>query len=270
MKNRKAFITGISSTYLKKKEIDFLKTNKPWGVILYSRNINNFKQTKKLINKIKLCFRDNKYPIIIDEEGGRISRLKKIIDTSLFSPKYFGKLYLKNKKNFFYQYKIYINSISQILNNLGININTVPVLDIIRKKTSKIIGDRAFSNNVKIVSKIGDYCINQYLKNKIGTVIKHIPGHGLAIKDSHISTPIVNEKKKKLNKIDFLAFKNKNSLFAMTAHIIFSEYDSINTVTHSRIIINDIIRKKLKFKHLLISDDHIYESFEIQSERKCY
>jgi len=85
MKNRKAFITGISSTYLKKNEIDFLKTNKPWGVILFSRNINNFDQTKILINQIKSCFHDNNYPILIDEEGGRVSRLKNIIDTTLFA-----------------------------------------------------------------------------------------------------------------------------------------------------------------------------------------
>jgi len=89
MKNRKAFITGISSTYLKKNEIDFLKKNKPWGVILFSRNINDFSQTRKLVNQIKSCFRDNKYPILIDEEGGKVSRLKKIIDTSNFSSKIF-------------------------------------------------------------------------------------------------------------------------------------------------------------------------------------
>ncbi len=255
MKNRKAFIVGISSTFLKKNEIDFLKTNKPWGVILFSRNINDFTQTRNLVNQIKSCFCDNKYPILIDEEGGKVSRLKKIIDTRNFTPKSFAKLYLKNKKKFFYQYEIYINNVSQILNGLGININTVPVLDVVRDETNKILGDRAFSNRVKIVSKLGDCCIKLYTKNKIGTVIKHIPGHGLAVNDSHFSTPIVNEKKKILNKIDFLAFKNKKSLFAMTAHIIYSQYDSTNTATHSKIIIDDIIRKKLKFRHLLISDD---------------
>ena len=255
MKNRKAFIVGVGSTYLKRNEINFLKNHKPWGVILFSRNINNFTQTKTLINQIKSCFHDNKYPILIDEEGGRVSRLNKIIDTSIFSPKFFSKLYLKNKQKFFCQYKIYINNISQVLNDLGININTVPVLDVTRNKTNKIISGRAFSNNVRVVSKLGDYCINLYSQNRIGTVLKHIPGHGLAINDSHFSTPIVNEKKKILNNIHFLAFKNKKSLFAMTAHIIYSYYDPFNTATHSKIIIKDIIRKKIKFKHLLISDD---------------
>ncbi len=255
MKNRKAFITGISSTSLKKIEINFLKKNMPWGVILFSRNIINFSQTKKLIHQIKSCFHDKNYPILIDEEGGKVSRLKKIIDTSIFSSRFFGKLFLKNKKNFYYQYKIYINTISKILNDLGININTVPVLDVVRKKTNKIIKDRAFSNRVKIVSKLGDYCIQLYSKNKIGTVIKHVPGHGLSTKDSHFTTPVVREKKRILEKIDFLAFKNKESLFAMTAHIIYSKYDPINTATQSKIIINNIIRKKLNFKNLLISDD---------------
>ena len=86
MKNRKAFITGISSTSLRKNEIKFLKKHKPWGVILFSRNITNLHQTKKLVKNIKLCFQDKNYPIIIDEEGGKVSRLNKIIDTSLFSP----------------------------------------------------------------------------------------------------------------------------------------------------------------------------------------
>jgi len=255
MKNRKAFITGISSTSLKKDEIAFLKKNKPWGVILFSRNINNFYQTKKLINQIKSCFMDKKYPILIDEEGGRVSRLKKIIDTRIFSSHFFGKLYLKNKKKFFYQYKIYVNSMSKILNDLGISINTVPVLDVKRKKTHNIIGDRSFSSNARHVSFIGDYCIKLYSKNRIATVIKHIPGHGLATLDSHLDTPVVNEDKKILNNCDFLAFKNKSSLFAMTSHIIYSKYDPFNVGTHSKIIIRDVIRKKLKFKNIIMSDD---------------
>tara|TARA_B100001123_G_scaffold447829_1_gene606632 strand:+ start:1058 stop:2008 length:951 start_codon:yes stop_codon:yes gene_type:complete len=255
MRNRKAFITGISSTYLKKNEYIFLKKNKPWGVILFSRNIKNYNQAKKLIDSIKSCFHDKKYPILIDEEGGRISRLKNIIDTREFSAKSFGKLYTKNKKSFFFHYKIYVDTICQLLNTLGININTVPVLDIVRGKKNKVIGDRSYSNKADIVSKIGDYCIKLYSKNKIGTVIKHIPGHGLAVQDSHFRTPLVNEKKNILSKADFSAFKNKKSLFAMTAHVVYFKYDSFNTATHSRKIINEIIRKKLKFKNLIISDD---------------
>ena len=255
MRNRKAFIIGISTTNLKKNEISFLKKYKPWGVILFSKNIQNVGQTKKLTSSIRSCFNDKKYPILIDEEGGKVNRLKKIIDTSVFSSKYFGDLYLKSKKDFLNQYKIYINNVSRILNDIGVNINTVPVLDVIRSKTNKIIKDRSFSKDVKIVSKLGDFCIDFYSMNKIGTIIKHIPGHGLATRDSHFKTPIVGEKKNFLNNIDFLAFKKKNVLFAMTAHVIYSHYDKKNTATHSKIIIEDVIRKKIKFKNIIISDD---------------
>ena len=114
------------------------------------------------------------------------------------------------------------------------SINTVPVLDLKIKGANKVIGDRSFSRNPKIVSKIGDYCIKYFKENRIGTVIKHIPGHGLAKVDSHLSTPFVSKKLDYLTKNDFVPFKNKQSLFAMTAHIVFTDIDNKNTVTHSQ------------------------------------
>ena len=103
MKNRKAFITGISSTSLRKNEIKFLKKHKPWGVILFSRNIKTIKQTQILTQSIKNIFNNNNYPILIDEEGGRISRLRKFIDSSIFSAKYFGDIENgKPKSKFFW------------------------------------------------------------------------------------------------------------------------------------------------------------------------
>ncbi len=119
---------------------------------------------------------------------------------------------------------------------------------------SNIIGDRSFSRNPKIVSKIGDYCIQYFHQNAIGTVIKHIPGHGLAKVDSHYFTPRVNKDLSFLSKNDFIAFKNKKTFFAMTAHIIFNKIDPNNTVTHSKKMIK-LIRNKMNFKNILISDD---------------
>ena len=137
---------------------------------------------------------------------------------------------------------------------MGININTVPVLDIRVKGASNIIGDRSFSKNPKIISRIGDYCIKNFHQNRIGTVIKHIPGHGLSKEDSHYYTPSINKSFSYLTKKDFSTFKNKNSFFAMTAHVIFKRIDQINTVTHSNKIIK-LIRNKIGFKNILISDD---------------
>ena len=137
---------------------------------------------------------------------------------------------------------------------IGANINTLPVLDLRLKGSSSIIGDRSFSKDPKIVSKIGDICINNFHSTNIGTVIKHIPGHGLAKVDSHKLTPTINKNLKYLIKNDFSTFKKKSSLFAMTAHIIYKNIDKTNTATHSKKIIQ-LIRNSIKFKNIIMSDD---------------
>ena len=100
IKHRKSFICGIKSTKLSQNEYLFIKKNKPWGIILFQRNIKNLNQAKKLINSIKSLFNDPNYPIFIDEEGGRVSRIKNIVDNSIFTAKFFGDLYKKNNKKF--------------------------------------------------------------------------------------------------------------------------------------------------------------------------
>ncbi len=254
MNNRKSFIIGIKGTKLTKSEIVFLNRYKPWGIILFSRNLQNFKQISKLTTSIKKIFKDKKYPILIDQEGGRVNRLNKFISLDNFTSEYFGKIFIKDKTEFNMIYKLFIDKISFFLKNLGININTVPVLDLRYKGSSNIIGDRSFSKNPKIVSSIGDICIKYFRENSIGTIIKHIPGHGLARVDSHNFTPTINKSMAYLIKNDFKAFKSKNCLFAMTAHVIFKKIDPNNTVTHSKKLIS-IIRNQIKFKNLIISDD---------------
>ena len=191
MDRKKAFIVGIKSTKLSKKEITFLKKHKPWGIILFSRNIKNHYQTRKLTDSIKEIFKDNKYPILIDQEGGKVNRLKYLISFDNFTSEFFGKIYLKDKKKFNIIYKLFIDKTCYLLNFLGININTVPVLDLRHKGSSTVIGSRSFSKDPEIVSKIGDFSIDHYKKNSICTIIKHIPGHGLAKVDSHKYTPII-------------------------------------------------------------------------------
>tara|TARA_B100000780_G_scaffold95836_1_gene66835 strand:- start:364 stop:1311 length:948 start_codon:yes stop_codon:yes gene_type:complete len=254
MKNRRSFITGIKSTTLSVKEKQFLQKYKPWGIILFSRNIKSLKQGKRLTDQIKNIFKDKNYPILIDQEGGRVNRLKNIFNAEPLTGEFFGKLYLKDKKKFSYYYKIFIQQTSFLLKSIGVNINTLPILDVRSKGSSSIIGDRSFSKNPKIVSKIGDICINSFHSNKIGTVIKHIPGHGLAKVDSHKLTPVVKKDLKYLIKNDFSTFVNKTSFFAMTAHIVYSNIDKLNTATHSKKIIQ-LIRSNIKFKNLIMSDD---------------
>ena len=254
MNKRRAFIIGIKSTKLSKKEKNFLNKYKPWGVILFTRNIKNIEQTFKLTSSIRKIFKDRKYPILIDQEGGRVNRLKNIISFDNLTSEFFGKKYIKNIKEFKLYYKLFIDKTSFLLKSIGVNINTSPVLDLRVKGSSNIIGDRSFSKNPKIVSKIGDFCIDYFHKNSIGTVMKHIPGHGLAKVDSHNFTPIIKKNLNYLKKNDFVPFRNKKIFFAMTAHVIFDKIDNENTVTHSKKLIT-LIRNKIGFKNILISDD---------------
>jgi len=254
IKNRKAFIVGIKSIKLSNYEKIFLKKYRPWGVILFLRNIKSIQQAKKLTNSIRKIFKDKNYPILIDQEGGRVNRLSNIISVDNLTSEYFGNLFEKDKMKLHIIYKLFVDKTSHLLKLIGANINTVPVLDLRVKGASNIIGNRSFSKNKNTVSKMGDLCIKLFHKNSIGTIIKHIPGHGLAKSDSHNFTPIVKKSLKHLNDNDFFTFRNKKSFFAMTAHVVYEKLDDNNTATHSKKIIN-YIRNKIGFKNILISDD---------------
>ena len=251
---KKAIIISIKGHQLSTKEKELLANEKPWGLILFKRNIKSLNQIKKLIKKIRKLTKEPRFPIIIDEEGAAVSRLSKIINHN-FSQKFLGDIYKINNKIGLNFYKNYINNLTTFLKKIGININTVPVLDVLRKNTNKIIGNRSFSDDPDVVRTLGKICVKQYKLNKLATVIKHVPGHGCASLDSHLKMPKVKLNYKDLNKIDFLPFKSNSSQFAMTAHILYSKIDKNNVATFSKKIISEIIRKKIGFKGILISDD---------------
>ena len=139
-------------------------------------------------------------------------------------------------------YKLFIDKTSNLLKLLGVNINTVPVLDLRIKGKSNVIGDRSFSHNPKIVSKIGDYCIEFFRENGIGTVIKHIPGHGLTSKDSHLSLPTVSSSLKILQNQLKLFHHFRHLPYAMTAHIKYDKWDKDDMATYSKKIIQMLKR----------------------------
>ena len=252
---RKAIIISISGTFITHREKYIIQKEKPWGVILFKRNILSENQLMNLIKKIKLITKDKKFPILIDEEGGRVSRITNFLDNSIYSQEYFGFIYKLNKKIGKKIYQTYINSMSTFFLKTGININTSPVLDLKKKNTHKIIGNRSFSSNPNIVNELGKLCLKFYKENKIGTVIKHIPGHGSANSDSHFKLPRVDDSLTSLKKKDFKCFRGMSSFFAMTAHILYTRIDKKNNATHSNKIIKNIIRKEIGFRGILISDD---------------
>ena len=251
---KKAIIISIKGTTLTKKEKLLLSREKPWGLILFKRNIKSTSQIRNLIKDIKKFAKDVKFPILIDEEGSTVSRLKGIINHN-FEANYFGQLYKLDKKIAAKLYKNYLKSLCDSLRSIGININTIPVLDVLRNNTNDIIGKRSFSKDQVIVKDLGRITINECHSNKIVTVIKHIPGHGCSTTDSHNEMPKVNLNTRALSTIDFYPFKSNYSKLAMTAHILYSKIDSKNAATFSKKIINEIIRKKIGFKGILMSDD---------------
>ena len=250
---KKAIIISIKGFKLTSKEKLLLSNEKPWGLILFKRNIKSYNQIKILIQKIRQLT-DKKFPILIDEEGINVSRLGNIINHN-FTANYFGKLYKISPQICIRIYKNYLDSICKKLKKIGININTIPVLDVLRNNSSKVIGSRSFSHNKKIIKILGKITTKQCAYNKIGNVIKHIPGHGCAISDSHLMMPKVNLSFSKLNNIDFFPFKLNSAKLAMTAHILYTKIDNHNVATFSEIVIKKIIRKKIRFKGILISDD---------------
>ena len=251
---KKAIIISIKGYYLSFNEKKLLSKGKPWGLILFSRNIRSLEQIKKLIKNIRKLTKDPNFPILIDEEGADVSRLNKLFNHNI-SQKFVADIYSINKQLSLDFYREYINNLIYLLKKIGVNINTVPVLDVLRKKTNKIIGNRSFSDDPDIVKLLGKICVKQYELNSLGTVIKHIPGHGCASKDSHLSLPRVKLHYKDLDRIDFLPFKSNSSKFAMTAHILYEKIDKKNVATFSKKIISEIIRKRIGFKGILISDD---------------
>mgnify|MGYP001242497882 CR=1 FL=1 len=253
--NRKPIIISIKGIKLKTLEKKIIKKYKPWGIILFKRNIKSFKQLKELTKEIRKCIKDPFYPILIDEEGGSVSRFNSLFNNKEFSQRFFGKIYENDKAKGKLIYKYYLNSICSILRSTGININTIPVLDLLQKRTHKIIQDRCYSNNIKTIKNLGNICIKTLKLNKIASVSKHIPGHGCANKDSHKKLPVVKDKLSKLYRNDFNLFNKLESNFVMTAHILYKNIDNKFPATLSERIIKKIIRTKLKFKGLIISDD---------------
>ena len=134
----KAIIISIKSDKLSKNERSLLTFEKPWGLILFNRNITSLSQVKKLISQIRKITKDPKFPILIDEEGKTVSRLRKIISHDV-TQKIFGDMYKHQPKSTAEIYKAYVNSLCKFLNIIGVNINTVPVLDVLRKETCNII-----------------------------------------------------------------------------------------------------------------------------------
>ncbi len=248
-------IISLEGTELSKDEIKLFNDIDPIGFILFERNISNKPQLKNLVNSLKKIGIYKKL-ILIDQEGGKVARLKKPEWREMPSNYFFGKIFDKDPKIAINLLTLNIKLLSNDLYKLGINVNCGPVLDLYIDNSDKVIGDRSFHSNPNIVFKLAEVYCETIIDGGVLPVIKHIPGHGRGDQDSHKKLPTVNSNLNTLNNSDFLPFKYLSyQPIAMTAHVLYTHLDELYPATISSKIINDIIRDKFNFNGLLISDD---------------
>jgi len=263
MNNYLPLICGITGPEISEVEIQFIKRFNPWGVIIFERNCKSKNQLTELTGTLR-AITHRHLPIFIDQEGGKVSRINYSDSVVFESAKIFGDILEKNIELGSRALSLHSMIMASSLRELGININTIPVLDIPSKNESGIIGDRSYSYNKEVAAKAGRVVIESLSANGVAPVIKHIPGHGRAKVDSHLDLPIVETSMSELEEVDFYPFKeNKNTDLAMTAHIIYKDIDADQPATLSKKVINDIIRKKIGFNGLIMTDDISMKAIKI-------
>lgn len=251
-----AAIFGLEGQSLSEKERKFFTEIKPFGFILFTRNIQSPSQLSSLCQELKSINMRDDTLILIDQEGGRVQRLKPPHWSSYPSARHFGDVYAKDEALARQLANLNYRILARELAQLGISGNCLPVLDLSFSHANGVIGDRAYSHDPQIVSELGRLAADALLAERIWPIFKHIPGHGRARLDSHLALPRVKATQRGMALQDWLPFQNLSSYpFAMTAHIVYSAFDKRNPATLSPIVIQDIIRKKIGFDGLLITDD---------------
>ena len=229
---------------------------RPAGFILFQRNCNNPDQVKALTDAMRECVGNHDIPILIDQEGGRVARLRPPHWKKYPAAGVYADLYEDNPELAVTAVQVHATLMATDLDDLGINVDCYPDADIFYAGADKIIGDRSYGDNALKVTALARAAAEGMISNGVMPVIKHLPGHGRADVDSHLSLPIVDASVDDLRKTDFVPFINLNDLpCAMTAHVIYSEIDAEKCGTISSKIIKDIIRGEIGFEGVLFSDD---------------
>src|SRR3989338_3832908 len=248
------FMVGFHGTTISDELKGIITDYGVGGVILFSRNIESMSQVKDLCSSLQeLSIKSHKIPLLIaiDQEGGRVFRLKPPFRQY---PSY-GELGRAGSED-----AVRSNALlmEDELIEIGVNMNMTPVLDVNTNPKNPIIGDRSFSSDPDVVSRLGGHVIKTFHEKNIITVGKHFPGHGDTFSDSHLELPVVNHKIERLEEIELKPFINtfKTGLRAiMTAHVLYPALAPDYPATMSEKIINEILRKKLGFNDVVITDD---------------
>ena len=252
----RAFITGVSGLELNSAERDFIRAERPWGFILFKRNIDTPAQVAALVEEMRGLVGDADAPVLIDQEGGRVQRLG-----PPYWPVYppgaaFGALYDIDPQLGLTAARLSSRLIAADLIDLGINADCLPLADVPIAGADAVIGNRAYGTEPGKVAAIARAVTDGLEQGGVLSILKHIPGHGRATADSHFRLPTVYAAKSELERTDFAAFQPLADLpMAMTAHVVFSALDPAHPATTSATIIREVIRGVIGFQGLLMSDD---------------
>jgi beta-N-acetylhexosaminidase len=252
----RAFITGISGLELNGAERDFIRAERPWGFILFKRNIETPAQVAELVEEMRVMSGESDAPVLIDQEGGRVQRLGPP-HWPVYPPgAVFGALYDIDPQLGLTAARLSSRLIAADLLDLGITADCLPLADVPIAGADAVIGNRAYGTEPGKVAAIARAVTDGLEQGSVLPVLKHIPGHGRATADSHFKLPTVDTAKSELERTDFAAFRPLADLpMAMTAHVVFSALDPALPATTSATIIREVIRGVIGFQGLLMSDD---------------
>jgi beta-N-acetylhexosaminidase len=252
----KAFISSCAGTSLSDAERDFFARERPCGLIVFARNCATPAQLHALVASFKEAVGSDDVLVLIDQEGGRVQRLRPPNWPDMPPVRRYGELYDTDPTGAKRAALAGARMIANELQTLGINVNCTPVLDIPQQGAHEIISDRAFSSDPDTVIALGRAVMEGTLAGGVLPVIKHVPGHGRAKADSHLSLPRIDATNEELEALDFRPFKALNDApLAMTAHVLLPAFDDRRPATISPVIMREVIRDSMGLDGLIMSDD---------------
>ncbi|BCG94207.1 beta-N-acetylhexosaminidase [Mesorhizobium sp. 131-2-1] len=249
-------ILGCAGKSLTPEEIRFYGGERPWGFILFARNVGETEQIRDLVASMRDAVGRPDAPVFIDQEGGRVQRLRPPLAPNYPAGGALGALWRNDRDAGRRAAWLMARLHAFDLLRHGITADCLPVLDVPVEGASDVIGARAYGKEPGAVIELGRAAAEGLMSGGVLPVMKHIPGHGRAFADTHFELPTVDTPLSELRSHDFAPFKALNHLpMAMTAHVVYSAVDPENPATTSARVVNDIIRGEIGFDGLLMSDD---------------
>jgi len=256
MTESKSVILGCSGKSLTDDEKAFYRAERPWGFILFKRNIDHPAQVQALVEEMRACVGRADAPVLIDQEGGRVQRMGPPHWRAYPNGATYGRLWEIGPDRAREAAFLGARLMAEDLRDVGISVDCLPVLDVPVPGASDVIGNRAYSHDPVLVASLGRAASLGLMAGGVLPVVKHMPGHGRGMVDSHHALPRVEASRADLEARDFLPFRRLNDIpLAMTAHIIFTAIDPARPATQSPVVVADIIRGHIGFDGLVMSDD---------------